>query len=72
MFYIFIQICEQDANRVQPSDNPEKDKSVPEPRKIIGCDIYKEFKGVKVLGTVINFMPSANLFEVRILSSIYN
>ncbi|XP_039690596.1 uncharacterized protein [Medicago truncatula] len=63
---ITVETCgeKEDANRVQPSDNPEKDKSVPEPRKIIGCDIYKEFKGVKVLGTVINFMPSANLFEV--------
>jgi len=45
---------------------------VPELKKIIGCDIYKEFKGVKVLGTVTNYMPSANLFEVWIPSFIYN
>ena len=72
MFYIFIHICEQDANKIQPNDNPENDKSVPQLKKIIGCDIYKEFKGVKVLGTVTNYMPSANLFEVWIHSFIYN
>jgi len=37
---------------------------VPEPEKIIGRHIYKEFEGVKAFGTVYNYMPSMNLFEV--------
>jgi len=45
---------------------------VPEPNKVKGCDIYKEFEGVKALGTITKYIPSANLFEVWVPSFIYN
>jgi len=62
--YIVHDIFAQDTNGVQPNNNFEKDKVVPEPKKIIGRDICKEFEGVKAFGTVNNYMPSMNLFEV--------
>lgn len=63
---IMFETCgkKENANGVQPSDNPEKDKNVSEPNKVKGCDIYKEFEGVKALGTITKYIPSANLFEV--------
>lgn len=45
---------------------------MPEPNKVKGCDIYKEFEGVKALGTITKYIPSANLFEVWVSSFIYN
>jgi hypothetical protein len=35
-----------------------------DPKKIIGRDIYKEFEGVKSLGTVISYIDTMNEFEV--------
>ncbi|XP_039690746.1 uncharacterized protein [Medicago truncatula] len=54
----------KDTHGVQPNDSRKKDKDVPEPKSIIGRNIYKEFERVKAFGTVNNYMPSMNLFEV--------
>ncbi|XP_039690586.1 uncharacterized protein [Medicago truncatula] len=54
----------KDTHGVQPNDSRKKDKDVPEPKSIIGRNICKEFERVKAFGTVKNYMPSMNLFEV--------
>lgn len=48
-------------------DNAEKEKALIESKKLIGRNIYKEFKGVKTLGTIVTYMTTYKLYEVRSL-----
>ncbi|XP_058775389.1 uncharacterized protein LOC131649654 [Vicia villosa] len=61
-------IVEEEKNseevNINEYDIAEKEKTLINQRKIIGCDIYKEFEGVKSLGTVTTYMTSLELFEV--------
>ncbi|KAI5437700.1 uncharacterized protein LOC127121455 [Lathyrus oleraceus] len=45
-------------------DNAEKEKALIESKKLIGRNIYKEFKGVKTLGTIVTYMTTYKLYEV--------
>ncbi|WJX57446.1 hypothetical protein P8452_43009 [Trifolium repens] len=46
-------------------DNYGKNKNRPDPKKIIGRDIYMEIEGVKSLGTVTDYIRTINLFQVE-------
>ncbi|KAL5100167.1 hypothetical protein RYX36_004494 [Vicia faba] len=56
----------ESSKEVNPNEYEiiEEKKVMIDCRKFIGCDIYKEFEGVKSLGTVITYMTSLKLFEV--------
>ncbi|KAI5437706.1 hypothetical protein KIW84_023718 [Lathyrus oleraceus] len=45
-------------------ETTEEKKAMIDSQKVIGCDIYKEFEGVKSLGTVTTYITSLKLFEV--------
>ncbi|KAI5437705.1 uncharacterized protein LOC127121456 [Lathyrus oleraceus] len=45
-------------------ETTEEKKAMIDSQKVIGCDIYKEFEGVKSLGTVTTYITSLKLFEI--------